>query len=98
MSKTFNRIRRSIYSWLILLAALGTAVVLTAGLFPGPWHGDSDGQECTPCKVASQPTLLTAASGTAEPPTQRASSAPQASEYRELSLASSLNAPRAPPA
>ena len=91
-----KRMRQPIYGWLVLLVALGTAVVLTAGLLPGPWH--SDGQGCTPCKVASQPTLLTAAPVTAEPPTQRASSAPQASEYRELSPASSLSAPRAPPA
>lgn len=91
-------ISRPILGWLILLAALATAVIMTAGVVPGPWHHDGDGQDCTLCKVSSQPTLLTAASVTVAPPTPHVSSAPRAPEYRELLIAGSQSSPRAPPA
>ena len=94
----FRGFRRPIYGWLILLAALGTAVILTAGLLPGPWHHDGEGQDCTLCKVSSQPTLLTAASVSVAPPAPPASSTPGAPEHRELLVASSQSSPRAPPA
>jgi len=93
-----RKIRRPIYGWLILLVALGTTVVLTVGFLPGPWHHDGDGRDCTLCKVISQPTLLTAASVTVAPPTPHLSSAPRASEQRELAPASRQSSPRGPPA
>jgi hypothetical protein len=93
-----RKIRGPLYGWLILLVALGTTVVLTVGFLPGPWHHDGDGQDCTLCKVSSQPTLLTAASVTVAPPAPHASSAPRASEQRELATELSQSSPRAPPA
>jgi hypothetical protein len=91
-----RRIRRPIYGWLVLLAALGMAVVLTVGLLPG--HHDGDGQDCTLCKASSQRTLLTAASVTIAPPTPHPCSAPRATEQHELASAGWQSSPRAPPA
>jgi len=93
-----RKIRRPIYGWLILLVALGTTLALTVGFLPGPWHHDGDAQDCTLCKVVSQPTLLTAGSFTVTPPTPHASSAPRTLEQRELATAGSPSSPRAPPA
>ena len=93
-----RQIRRPVCGWLILLAALGTAVVLTAGLLPGPWHHDGNGQDCTLCKISSQPTVLTAVSVSVAPPAPPASPAACAPERGELSVTRSQSSPRAPPA